>query len=277
MMNKHDDALISLYKKTRSLEPSAALDAKVLASARSRLNAPQNKSKRVIWALSSVAVIVLSVNVALKLLVEPDMALAPAPQPELFQDDIMAPVNEELTMPSSVITGMTKSKPKANVKLERQRTLIKKRSTEKKQKKRAQNPQFMQAPMADTQMFESSMVAPEPLFDLPKLPFSREGLLAINNQLKVVQSDENTIRAFFQDRLVLMLKQDNSSSIHITAYPQSSTLGIFINWGLLPSQLYGCIDDGAFTQCAINPIVIGYFKGSLLSKVTWVQEPLELE
>jgi len=280
-MNPDEQKIIELYKRTRRPQPPQKLDDKILSAARARLSHKPNNTKRIIWSLSSVAVLVLSVNIALKLVINPSSNEAPlAPliiEQEGLNDTLDASTERfEASAPLTTKQIELKIAPKAlkkqTLKSKTKKELIRKKIKASKERSTMPRmmPKMMQEPMAQD-LSSSSMMADEPmLHPLPYFPFNVTLLVAQHSALNIKKITPNEIQITQGSALILSLKKVNLR-LKITAYPNSESLGITINWGLKPSQLNGCINKNSTFQCPLNPTQTGYFENNQLIKVIWLQ------
>lgn len=247
-MNNNDDKIIALYQKTRRQQPSAQLDDKILTAANTQLKHRAKKPKRIIWALSSVAVLVLSVNVGLKLLLEAPVSMAPPPvassSPRLQQERMSIKMDKAISEKRI------------------QKEVLKQKSRSMKQQSMPSPTTIaQQKPMPNALEIEFTFTTP------PTIPFNVTEILKLNNTITALQKSSYEIQVYVKKDLILSLKRLSTKRIEITAYPQANELGLNINWALKPNQLNGCIKD----QCALNTVQTAYFRNNTVIKVRWIQ------
>ncbi len=276
-MNIDDDKLIALYKKTRSLQPPAELDAKILRAAKYPLHNSIQKPKRIIWALSSVAVLVLSVNVALKLLIEDPVGIAATPQVALPRQN-MSNDAPALNLEGAA-TEITQNFENNNTQqqlplqnsvdkqaLQQQRQFVKRKPVEV-QKSRSMMRETMPSSKAMSEHMLMSDAAEISHQIPPTIPFDVIEISKINKSIIAMQKNNDVIYVYAEKALILTLKRLANKSLELTAYPHANKLGLNIDWTLKPSQLNRCKDN----QCPINSIQTGYFENNQLIKVRWLQ------
>jgi len=272
-MNPDEQKIIELYKQTRRQQPTQQLDDKILLAAKTRLAQKPKNTQRVIWALSSVAVIVLSVNVALKLVITPEQNQVPLAPLINTQEDSYEAFDSALAKPQASTPLAKKSMPyKEASKALKKRKLKAELTRQKKQtlKQRAMMPRMMQAPMPQ-ELTASDIMADENIsHQLPYFPFNVKQLAEKYSLVSIQKTSPNNIQIIKANALILSLSRLNQQII-ISAYPNSESLGIRIDWTLKPSQLNKCIMIESKKQCSLNSTQTAHFKNAQLIKVTWVQ------
>ena len=268
--NKDEQKIIDLYQKTRQQQPSTQLDNKILAIAKDKLAINKNKPRKLIWALSSVAVIVLSVNVALKLVLEPTTAPAPyAPtfeqQELMFERDKESNDASEMRQLESKKADAKEQKRKTIQRAEKKKML---RSNAEKLEKRI--PRVMHSPLPQASQKVESQLSSDTgmaITPLPIFPFNAKALSDLYPTLIIKQKHEQSIQIYNSNALILSLNDLNNGSLNVAAYPQDNELNLHINWALKPNCNFIKLNN----QCAINSQQTGWYDNSRLIKVTWSQ------
>lgn len=264
-----DDKIIALFQQTKSYSPSKALDQKILLAAKHKIAKPKPNHKRLIWGLSSVAVVVLSVNIALKLVIEPTQSPLTIQQPSLeipsssIQNDVVA--DEKFnSRPFTQADALKESEPVSS------KQSIKK-SLAKKEQRLYSETQLLDSESVANPSFSQAMKTPKTKsLDIPLFSFDLEKLKQSFGQLTIKQISPDIIHINNNERLILTLHREKNADVFITAFPQKNELNLNIDWSLSPTQLQQCVTQENTIKCRLNSKQTAHFKNSSLVKVTWV-------
>lgn len=261
-MNNDDQKIIDLYQQTRLKQPSASLDDKILLAAKNKVVQSKNKPKKLIWALSSAAVIVLSVNVALKIVVEPT-SFEPSPSP-IIKEEVMDSMQAAPDTSMSQFDKTLSLEEKKAVKNLSKKKMAPKNSAA--QSGLSQESALLRSVPQAARKMEVQTLSDKPEKPLPYFPFNLKRLKALYPSLNIKQQGNN-IHLFHLNQLILSLKRLNNGLIEINAYPQENELNLTIDWNAKPN-----CDVLKSNHCELNSQQTGVFEKNRLIKVVWTQK-----
>lgn len=293
MTDPQDDKLIKIYQHSRHEQPSVAMDKKIRHAAEQAL---YRKRKRWLWGLSTAAVIVISFNVVLQLMLEetaedevvmrdelskPGSPMATAPRSvemddnatlqRIDSDDTTSVFSEEseITTPAAglqvdkMISPAREREQAESARIDFSEVL-KERSFDVPDKEARNKTEMTQLQASK----EKKRIKASTLPIIPDLPSTLDGLLSINKQLVGEQSVSGLITLYHRDKLVLTVKP-GAELIQFKAWPGSSILGIKMDWSVKPVQSAGCIKGPVYQVCDLNKQVKAMFEEDRLDHVLW--------
>ena len=300
MNDPQDEKLIRLYQHSRQERPSETINQSIHKAAERAL---YRKRKRWLWGLSTAAIIVISFNVVLELMLDDIneeetvlskkqqvLSVPPASTPNPVIDapkDRAKSEKEGLSSWSSLVLDGNKEQQTADyagneatleaLDTSQQGDLTADADLELKQQQRrvlkesAVTNGQLEVERMSLQKMEEWAAKDQGLKDpvlIPELPVSLEELLLINSSIYGEQSDEGMITLYANGKIILSVSPGPIQT-EFKAWPGSSVLGLKINWSMKPQGAQSCVEAPVYRICPINPQVKGFFKEDRLDYIQW--------
>ncbi len=280
MNDRDDEDLLALYRRSRDEQPSELVDWRIRNAA---LSANKRRHRNWLWALSKVAVVVLSFSVVLQLwldsqvpeeivifseestqglpMVLPQRSME-FPLPETPRENSAADLNimqkstlEETTAAAEASGSVQSSAPTID--------------------RFAVSPE----PAASMSADEAPTVSSPPVLpeyvptasvSLPELPTSIAGLASLDPQLTVRTDPAGNIDVISGNQRVLSVSEEQQL-FRFRAWRGSELLGVLVDWDLQADQLSNCNVDNDYLACPISASVTGFFTDQVLQYIEWSQ------
>lgn len=274
MNDKHEEAILVLYRQSRTEQPSDLVDKRIRKAAS---RAHYRNKKRWLWSLSTAAVLVLSLTVVLKLFDgehdsqeilwedEPKQQVLKkkkitAPQRILAKPnarinnypEILAPEEEDIAEISSVVA---ESQPQKRVKSPVRRF-------RKEEKTESMLMDYAESPVPV--LLDNIDVTAE----IPQLPVKLKQLIQLDESLSGEELDNGFIRLYSKNKLILTVSP-NKDGFSFKALQGSEILGISVDWSLKAIMLKQCTELNMSTVCSLTDRVKAIFINKRLDHISW--------
>lgn len=247
-----DHALKSLYRQSRHEQPSAQVDSRIRLAAAAPF---RRRQKRWIWGLSTAAVMVLSFSLLLELFMLPtDTSInGDNVSGDLFVEKLERSDSELSERKLAISPPPVLKKPQLETPGE---------SSEADQL--ARETIFHYEPSS----VKSISVSSASSLQIPILPLQLDRLLALDDSLTGMLTDEGRIQLYRQQSLILQIIRHQDGH-EIEAYPGSEILGVRVNWQLQTADPESCASELSSGECWIDDQVVGVFENGRLEYIRW--------
>ncbi len=278
MNDKHEEAIVDLYRQSRIEQPSEFMDKRIRRAAKRKL---YKSRKQWVWSLSTAAVLVLSFTVVLNLLdveseisqivdqeelkrqvikkdrVESQQRILPkfAPQFEPMYESRPSIIEEEHSM-----QGFTSER--AQNLQQRKRKLLS--SPPRRQKEKAESLSFDAVVSSGAGLSDSVKLE----IQIPQLPLTLGDLLDLDNSLRGEKLTSSLIKLYLKNQLILTLLT-GESEFTFKAWPGSEILGVEVDWSVTEQNLDNCNELTGQTVCSLSDQVKAVYLFNQLDHILW--------
>ncbi|MBT3203462.1 MAG: hypothetical protein HOM14_16560 [Gammaproteobacteria bacterium] len=273
MNDKHEKAIVDLYRQSRTEQPSEFMDKRIRRAAKRKL---YKSRKQWVWSLSTAAVLVLSFTVVLNLLdVESEISQI-VEQEELKRQVIkknrvesqqrvvpkFAPILESQPLILEEQHSMQDFASERTQNLQqRKRKLL---SRPRHQKEKAESLSFDAVVSSGAGLSDSENVK----IHIPQLPLTLGGLLDLDNSLQGEKLKSGLIKLYLKNLLILTLLP-GESEFTFKAWPGSEILGVEVDWSVTEQNLDNCNELTGQTVCSLSDQVKAVYIFNQLDHILW--------
>lgn len=275
MNEQQQNRLRELYRRSRQEQPSAALDQRILNSARRVRNRGRN---RWVWGLSTAAVALLSFNVVLQIYfdasgpMEAEMLDLPSYKPRASAESTSPSspprppsqmMEQRMPLPAAPVEeAVIESYELRPQPMMAPELLLQDRAADiKREKERA----LFKRSVAGAQRMQKSKSR-----HLPRLPSRLDELLARATGLSGEETASGKVIVYAGNKLILTV-EDNEKGSRFKAWQGVQVLGITQDWNFTPSDLDACRKQTVFTSCNLPSGVVGFYSDGRLDHISWIQ------
>ncbi len=294
MTDPQDEKLIKLYQHSRQEEPSVSIDQSIHQAAEKAL---YRKRKHWLWGLSTAAILVISFNVVLELMLD---------TPEELEEVILSQHDQSTRSPAEMPSAINETRfsssvaqdaadeaavgRSAGISVDKELETAESALSADPQKIKAEGPrndydevlkerQFAVPEQSKEALTRAESFHPKAMAEkkkralpvvpvIPELPSTMNSLLAMNHQITGEQAVSGLMTFYYRDKLILTIKP-TSELVQYKAWPGSEVLGIKMDWSIKPVQTRGCIKGPVYQSCNLTDQVKGLYEDDRLDHILW--------